>query len=290
MPPPGQLAADFAEMQAFQAAVASMEPDAQFYFLQQIRNRGYSEALNCPALEMSFEVPTGYWQHATFVVGKKPLTTDDERATLAELEKIDGSVRRIYPHEIKQKYTSYKGWDNGVAVFEPHIYDDNESDLPVIPAHLEINGFDDWAAMGAAIWWHDQSLTRSFLELYFDKFLFLYTVKAATYDQKLAMLKALLCIPPGINSIEILFKVRNDLRKEFGMTYIKNYFGYLNTIDSVQHMFIDKYGRCLNFAEHLITFQHELMYALMVNPRTRRNISGIEAWRLEFLPPTPPRE
>eukprot|EP00965_Chrysotila_dentata_P042015 1394041-Pleurochrysis_carterae.AAC.1 len=38
MPPPGQLAADFAEMQAFQAAVASMEPDAQFYFLQQIRN------------------------------------------------------------------------------------------------------------------------------------------------------------------------------------------------------------------------------------------------------------
>eukprot|EP00965_Chrysotila_dentata_P226221 6195269-Pleurochrysis_carterae.AAC.1 len=74
------------------------------------------------------------------------------------------------------------------------------------------------------------------------------------------------------------------------MIYIKNYFGYMNTIDSVQHMFIDKYGRCLKFAEHLITFQHELMYALMANPKTRHTISGIEAWRLEFLPPTPPPE
>eukprot|EP00965_Chrysotila_dentata_P099402 3286186-Pleurochrysis_carterae.AAC.1 len=120
MPPPGQLAADFAKMQAFQAAVASMEPDAQFYFLEQIRNVSRARPLpsrfprphfrtfytwflsfvvvvivvahaawllpwaqrpyNCPALEMSFEVPTGYWQYATFVVGKKPLTTDDERA------------------------------------------------------------------------------------------------------------------------------------------------------------------------------------------------------------------
>eukprot|EP00965_Chrysotila_dentata_P072585 2398231-Pleurochrysis_carterae.AAC.1 len=66
---------------------------------------GSSIELNCPALEMSFEVPTGEWRFATFVVGKKPLATDDERSTLAELEQIDGSVRRIYPHEIKQKYT-----------------------------------------------------------------------------------------------------------------------------------------------------------------------------------------
>eukprot|EP00965_Chrysotila_dentata_P058670 1946814-Pleurochrysis_carterae.AAC.1 len=79
------------------------------------------------------------------------LYDDEQRATLATLEALDGSVRRVYHPSIKEKYTSYHGWDNGAAIFEPHYYDDNQSDLPVIPAHMDFNNFDDWAAIGAAI-------------------------------------------------------------------------------------------------------------------------------------------
>eukprot|EP00965_Chrysotila_dentata_P077672 2562487-Pleurochrysis_carterae.AAC.1 len=47
MPPPGQLAADIAEMQAFHAAVESMELDAQFHFLQQISKVSRARPLPC---------------------------------------------------------------------------------------------------------------------------------------------------------------------------------------------------------------------------------------------------
>eukprot|EP00965_Chrysotila_dentata_P051032 1692038-Pleurochrysis_carterae.AAC.1 len=101
----------------------------------------------------------------------------------------------------------YKGWDNGVAVFEPHIYDDSGHGAPpIIREFMGYNSFEEWGKLGAVNWWSSQPVTRSFLQNYFDRFLFLFTVGAATYDQKLQMLTALLCIPPGINSMAILFK------------------------------------------------------------------------------------
>eukprot|EP00965_Chrysotila_dentata_P137511 4548778-Pleurochrysis_carterae.AAC.1 len=73
---------------------------------------------------------------------------------------------------------------------------------------MAFDTFEQWENMGAVNWWSSQETTRSFLLNYFDRFLFLFTVGAATYDQKLHMLESLLCIPPGINSMGILFKVR----------------------------------------------------------------------------------
>eukprot|EP00965_Chrysotila_dentata_P019944 660446-Pleurochrysis_carterae.AAC.1 len=74
------------------------------------------------------------------------------------------------------------------------------------------------------------------------------------------------------------------------MTYIKNYFGYSNSLGRRHLLYIDTVDRCLDFKEPLVTGQHQIAYAMMANPKTRRNISPIEAWRREFLPPTPPPE
>eukprot|EP00965_Chrysotila_dentata_P064772 2147492-Pleurochrysis_carterae.AAC.1 len=113
--------------------------------------------MNIPAPEMLFEVPSGQHKWATFVVGKKPLTTDDERSTLAKLENIDGTVRRIYAHDIKEKYTMYKGWDDGVAIFEPHVYDDSGHDAPpIVQAFMGFDTFEEWADLGAVNWWSSQ--------------------------------------------------------------------------------------------------------------------------------------
>lgn len=84
--------------------------------------------------------------------------------------------------------------------------------------------------------------------------------------------------------------MRNELRKEFGMTYIKNFNGYANVFLYSPHVYCDTTGISNGFDKPIITGAHELMYALMANPKTRRTISHVEAWRLEFLPPTPPRE
>eukprot|EP00965_Chrysotila_dentata_P013697 453300-Pleurochrysis_carterae.AAC.1 len=74
------------------------------------------------------------------------------------------------------------------------------------------------------------------------------------------------------------------------MTYIKNYFGYSNPLGKGQHLYIDTLGRCLDFKKPLVTSEHQIAYAMMANPTTRRNMSPVAAWRREFLPPTPPRE
>eukprot|EP00965_Chrysotila_dentata_P025026 829849-Pleurochrysis_carterae.AAC.1 len=71
------------------------------------------------------------------------------------------------------------------------------------------------------------------------------------------------------------------------MTYIKNYFGCSNPLGPRQHLYVDTLHRCLGFKEPLITGKQQMLYAMMANPATRRNVSSIEAWHREFLPPTP---